>query len=113
MVLLLLECGPSSDRTQECLIEQRRRMFAAAPHPMWMIGLKAGLARRLIPIISRRLDRLSESSDQHDERPRGSGLAWRKRFRSGLKEVSRCLMGEADVVFVMPEVGSPQHRSWR
>jgi hypothetical protein len=67
MILLLLECGPSSDRTLECLIEHRRRVFAATPHPMWMIGLEAGLAGRLIPIISRRVDRLSESSDQHDE----------------------------------------------
>jgi hypothetical protein len=52
MVLLLLECGPSKDRTLECLIEQRRRAFSATPHPMWMIGLKAGLARRLIPIVA-------------------------------------------------------------
>jgi hypothetical protein len=41
MVLLLLECGPSNNRTLKCLIEQRRKVFAALPHPIWMIGLKA------------------------------------------------------------------------
>jgi len=52
MVLLLLECGPSNARTLECLIEQRRRVFAVPRHPIWMIGLKAGLARWMTPIVA-------------------------------------------------------------
>jgi len=44
--------------------------------------------------FSRRSDRLSESSDQHDERPRGSGLAWQKRFLSGLRGSGRASMSE-------------------
>jgi hypothetical protein len=53
IVLLLLECGPSNNRTLECLIEKRRRVFAAPRHPIWMIELKAGLARRMTPIVAR------------------------------------------------------------
>jgi hypothetical protein len=44
--LLLLECGPSDDKTLECLNEQRTRVLAAPRHPIWMIGLKTGLVRR-------------------------------------------------------------------
>src|SRR6185436_20565394 len=109
MVLLLLECGPPNVKTLECLMEQPTRVFTAPRHPIWMIGLKAGLARRmtrswradLVPRttfsgrrFSRRSDRLSESSDQHDERPRGSGLAWQKRLRSGLRGSGRASMSE-------------------